>query len=333
MTSGYDGDAGGALSITKHPTLYWACPDIWVGQPGGTTASPGDNVVGVRFQYDESLVVRPFNVAAVEVYLFDPTLAPPPGAFEPGGSAVYALPGGFVAVADFTAGGTVAEVDLEIPPPAGADPHHLVAPNSHRCLIARVFPNGTSTPAQFNVAEGHEAQRNIFIVAATADEDGPIHAGVDADEVGTVAGVPLSPDHGWWRFVVNAWTPAQDVDSMAVVVGLRDDIDPRAVRELLGKGLAELGIKRVTNLDPERTGLVVGENEPVYGGGAPAEVAVQMRPASRLPIGVVVNLGGLRGGTAYAVHAEQMLRSEDGRTRTPVGGATFLFYRTDLAGG
>ena len=104
MTSGYDGDPGGALSITKHPTLYWACPDIWVGQPGGTTASPGANVVGVRFQYDESLVSRPFNVAAVEVYVFDPTLAPPPGAFEPGGSAVYALPGAAVAVEDFAAG-------------------------------------------------------------------------------------------------------------------------------------------------------------------------------------------------------------------------------------
>ena len=117
---------------------------------------------------------------------------------------------------------------------------------------------------------------------------------------------------------------------MTVVVGLRDDIDPESVEELLGEGLAELGIKRVSNLDPERTGLVVGEAEPVHGGRAPAEVVVQMRPASRLPVGVVVNLGGLRGGTAYAVHAEQALRSEDGRTRTPVGGATFLFYRADL---
>lgn len=333
MTSGYDGDPGGALSITKHPTLYWACPDIWVGQPGGTTASPGANVVGVRFHYDESLVSRPFNVAAVEVYVFDPTLAPPPGAFEPGGSAVYALPGAAVAVEDFAAGGTVAEVDFAVPPPAGADPHHIVAPNSHRCLIARVFPNGTSTPTQFDVADGHEAQRNIFIVATTADEDGPKHAGVDADEVGTVEGVPLSPDHGWWTFVVNAWTPALDVDSMTVVVGLRDDIDPASVEELLGEGLTELGIKRVSNLDPERTGLVVGEAEPVHGGPAPAEVVVQMRPANRLPVGVVVNLGGLRGGTAYAVHAEQALLSEDGRTRTPVGGATFLFHRADLAGG
>ncbi len=58
-----------------------------------------------------------------------------------------------------------------------------------------------------------------------------------------------------------------------------------------------------------------------------------MRPGSRMSVRVLVDLAGLRGTAAYAVHAEQLLASDDGRTRTPAGGATFLFVRTDLAGG
>lgn len=332
-TSAYDGDPRGSLSITEHPTLYWACPDIWVGQPGGTTAGPGHNPVGVRFQHDPAKVTDPYNAAAVEVYLFDPTLAPPPGAFEPGGSAVYALPGTVVAVEDFTAGGTVAEVDLEVPPPAGADPHHVVAPNSHRCLLARVFPNGTATPHGFDVADVHEAQRNIFIVAATADEAGAPQAGVGADGAGTVEGVPLAPREGWWTFVVNTWCPAVEVESLTVVVRLRDDLGTDPVRDLVADQLHDLGVTRVSTLGAARTGLAVGDEEPVLGEEEPPDVAVRVRPGSRVPVRVVVDLSGLRGATAYAVHAEQLLRADDGRTLTPVGGATFLFVRTDLAGG
>jgi hypothetical protein len=260
-------------------------------------------------------------------------LAPPPGAFQPGGSAVYALNGAVVPTDEFQVGGTVAVVDFDVPPPPGADPHGIVAPDSHRCLVARVFPNGTSTPSEFDVNDVHEAQRNIFIVGATGKRGGPSAAGVGADGVGTRAGQPLAPVNGWWTFLVNAWAVGDEAPSQTVVVDLELEVDAASLTDLMGDELARQGIDHVENLERERTGLVVGDWDPVLGGQEAPRISMQMAARRRVPVRVLVNLSSKPAGTAYAVHVRQLQRAEDGRTLALVGGATVLFHRVGRSGG
>ena len=325
--SGYDGDPTGAVSIARDPAFWWACPNIWVGQPGGATAVPGQNPVGVRFDYDRDQDL--FNAMAVEVFVYDPTLAAPPGGFVPHGSAVYQLPSTFVPKEDFGRTSTVAELELVIPAPdptaVGAS---IVDSGGHRCLIARVYPPNTGAPHEFDVMEQHSAQRNIFIVAATALHGGPVVAGVGAGEAGT-PGAALSPDDGWWRFLVDAWMTDPQAEEQVVTIDVPLDIEAGVLLESMGDVLGELGVTKVRNLLPRRSALLIGDLV-VEGDKSGLSYAVNLAAGSYVRVGLLANLDGLQGGTAYAFHARQSVPSADGRGTVPAGGATVLFYRADL---
>ena len=332
VTGGYQGDPTNALSITKDPAVFWACPDIWVGQPGGTTASQGHNEVGVRFQYDRSLDL--FNAVQVEVFVSDPTLAPPPGSFVPHGSGVYQLPDAFVASDDFGPTSSVAVLDLDVPAPDPLQPGAgtIATPNSHRCLIARVYPPGTSVPREFDVNDQHSAQRNIFIAGATGEPEGPSAAGVGAGDVGSPGGAPLVADTGWWTFLVNAWATDTEARTQVVTLDLVYDVDPGIFWDSMGEVLAEQGITQVRNLAPERTGLLVGETI-VEGSEEGTTHSMVMAPGTSATIGLLADLSGLHGATAYALHARQSVALEDAQEGVPAGAATVLFHRVDLTDG
>jgi hypothetical protein len=326
--AGYQGDPGGSLSIDKGGAVWWACPNIWVGQPGGTTATEGHNDVAVRFHYDENRVDprEPFNSVQVEVYAYNPGLAPPPGAFAPGGSAVHALPMAVLLTNDFTSSDPVPMLDLEVPPP-GPDPAAILAPG-HRCLIARVFPFNTVAPDSFDVTEQHSAQRNILLVATTANERGPSEAGTGHGDVGTPGGQPLAQREGWWTFLVDAWNTDPESQTQVVVIDVLYDVDAGFHEKTMGEALGQLGIDHVRNLAPERTGLQIGE-EVVNVSNERLSHSMTTARGTSVPVWLRANLVGLRRRTAYALHARQSVIAADRRTRLDAGGATLLFYRAD----
>ena len=330
----YTEDPRCALSIGKNPVLAWACPNIWLGQPGGTTAGPGQNTVGVRFTFQVDLVSEPFNAAAVDVFMFDPSMAPPTG-FRPGGSGVYSLPSATVYRADFDATGGLGTVDLEIPPPVGSDPYHIVLPDSHRCLIARVYPNGTTKPGEFHLDDCHEAQRNIHIAKGTATSGGPTAAGAGVGEpgIGTPGGTALSPEHDWWVFLVNAWGSDDDAEREVAAVEVLVDVDVDFIWESMREVLQGLGIRRLQNLAADRIGLRVGDRLVTGKKEVGPSLTMTMTPRTHVPVGLLANLSRLKGRTAYAVHARQSLRQPDGQTFVERGGTTVLFYRADLTQG
>ena len=326
--AGYQGDPGGSLAIDKGSAAWWACPNIWVGQPGVTTAVEGPNDVGVRFHYDETRVDpgHPFTAVQTEVYVYNPGLAPPPGAFAPGGSAVHALPMEVLLTGDFTSPDPVAMLGLEVPPP-GADPAAILAPG-HRCLIARVFPFNTVAPDSFDVTEQHSAQRNVLLVATTADDGGPSEAGTGHGDVGTPGAEPLAQREGWWTFLVDAWNTDPESPSQVVVIDVLYDVDARFHEESMGEALGRLGIDHVRNLAPKRTGLQIGEKV-VEVSDDTLSHSMTTAPGTSVPVGLRANLVGLRRRTAYALHARQSVIAADRRTRLEAGGATVLFYRAD----
>lgn len=330
--SQYNGDPSSVLWIEKHPddTLWWACPDIWIGSPGGTEAHAGANTVSVRFQHDPNVAPEVF-VATVQVFVYQPFVGAPPASFNPGGSSVYPLGAEFVDGPDFASTGQVAKLRLNVPPLAtdAQDPSGIIAPNSHRCLIARVFPDAVQNPpSTFNLTDPHEAQRNIHIVGVTKDLGGPSEAGVGGDGVGTAGGKLLSPtDEKWWRFLVNAWATDGIERPEELVVRLRFDIEPRHFLEQLGEQLAALGIKRVETLKPNDARLVAVEGGP---GEEPHELPLTVDPQSRQLVAIEAQLAGKRGGTAWAVHAEQSAPDPGTGERLVRGGTTILFHRADI---
>ena len=165
----YPGDAEDVLFINDGPVPHWwTSPDIWVGTPGGTVATSGANTVHVRVHLDPNTSFDP-DPAAIDLFLGRPSIAMSP-TFD---TLLIDSPQP-AALADFVGGAQERTFAMTIPVPAPDDPTGISAPG-HKCLVARVYPFGTSTPNSFQVpTEQHEAQLNISIVSAvTGGQEGP----------------------------------------------------------------------------------------------------------------------------------------------------------------
>ena len=208
MSTNYPGDSSDALFMRDGPSpWWWLSPDLGIGgldaQLGTVADVPGDNDFYVRVWLNNNLTFTQ-SQARVDLYLANPDVSMTliAAAFKLGSVLINksAFPTG-------TGRNVIRSetVTLPLPRPSGTaikatDPDQA----GHRCIIARVYPNGTAAPpTNFTVpVEQHEAQLNISVVKVSGFAAGTM-AGAGGGMTGTAEGEPLGPDEGGlWNFLI-----------------------------------------------------------------------------------------------------------------------------------
>ena len=345
MSSRYPGDTDDALFMTDGTPEWYMSPDVWLTTP---VANLGQNDIHLRVHLQEKKSFEA-SQAEIEVFVGNPSLVMSPTSGTKNLGTVLVARSALTSSPTRSVETTLSWVVPAIDP---ADPHGPNQPG-HRCLVARVYPFGSSKPFDFQVvADQHEAQRNLCIIDCR--DNGPIGGGAGGGMVGA-PGTPMGKgEDGLWAFAVDTTTLGQERTQVAIRATVVDTFTPAELEQVLPL-LEPAGFKRLAASPPPTTKLEFVTAEQVVDPGPPtyppvcallrkilpipplwklvdkfcaptrppgARVKVELQPGRTARVALKVDLA------ETAVHEAQALRLEQvGATGDVEGGVLLVFHR------